>query len=97
MKIDELAKALKDALDSLEYVQTTLPRAVGYAVRAERIKAGYAALGVSMNTSTLTHAEFFQAYIDAMKAGGQGYSYDDIQSSWMSYQRDPAGHFLNKP
>lgn len=41
---DQLVAALKDAVDSLEYVQKYLPGAIGCAVRHERIVAANAAL-----------------------------------------------------
>lgn len=43
----QLVQALADATDSLEYVERTMPGAVGCGVRAERIKAARAALAAA--------------------------------------------------
>lgn len=44
----------------------------------------------------LTFDQFAEAYGNAMRQGGTTYTAADVDSSWDSYRRDPAGHFISK-
>lgn len=44
---------------------------------------------------TLDYDQFTEAYAAHMAAGGTQWSATQLQSSWYSYQRDPAGHFVS--